>query len=631
MENQAEHLSSQNKANAEDLKKPAVMQDLAYGNILFEYYRGKPLKALNQILVAEKKGLLPNHQKSARLLSGVIYLDLGMLSYAQEIFSELLSEQALKNELLSRLEFYLGKLHYRQGDYYQAKIRLEKVVDVLNVSLKDESLIMLSNIAISKDEKETARNLLLQVSSHSKLAEFSRYNLGVSWLLEGDIASAKTFLTLKQGEDSDSDAGTSKDDRLVIKSLQDQANIALGYYFLTNKEHESARAQFSQVRLGSLQTNKALLGMGWSYLDSEQYRKALSHWIELSRKDVRDIAVQEVLLAIPYAYQKLDSQQEALNGYLFASASYHQQIQLIDKLLYQLEKGKLLENTVMKMLLTQGDDFSSESLNDNGIKDSHLFGDQFDYYLFELISEHQFNEGFRSYQKLGVLSDVLKYWEEQLPVFDEILKANKIRFNKKIPLVDSYLIEGAFDNFENKIVSLEADINDLKRNKKMYLLADSEELAIYKRITSLEDKLERIPSSMISDEQRMKTKRAQGVLQWQLESFKIGKIWSIEKQSRIIKDILFEINIKKQSLASARKKARGRFTGFQEKVVLGKNRLTGLRNKIETQITLQVERLKKQIIVMLNERKKTLDNFLLQSDLAIARLQGQAVSIPELD
>ena len=75
-----------NRQIKEDLKKPAVMQDLAYGNILYEYYRGKPLKALNEILIAEKKGLLPNHQQSARLLSGVIYLDLGMLTHAQKIF-----------------------------------------------------------------------------------------------------------------------------------------------------------------------------------------------------------------------------------------------------------------------------------------------------------------------------------------------------------------------------------------------------------------------------------------------------------------------------------------------------------------------------------------------------------------
>jgi Tfp pilus assembly protein PilF len=616
----------------EDLKKPAKMQDLAYGNILYEYYRGKPLKALNEILIAEKKGLLPNHQESARLLSGVIYLDLGMLSHAQKIFSELLSEESLKNELLARLEFYLGKLHYRQGDYSQAKIKLEKVVAVLNTTLKDEGLIMLSNIAISMDQKALARSWLMKISKNSKLAEFSRYNLGVSWLREGDLVNAKPFLSdIPLDRNSEQSEILADDEQLIIKSIKDKAKVALGYYYLAHKDYKNAREQFLRVRLDSLQTNKALLGIGWSYLETDQYNKALSHWMELSSRDVRDIAVQEVLLAVPYALQKLGSQQEALNAYLKASDSYQKQITLIDKLILQIEQGRLLESTVTRMLLIQDNDLSSENLNDDGIKDSNLFGDEFDYYLFELISEHQFNEGFRSYQKLGVLSGVLQYWEQQLPVFNEILKANKISFNKKIPLVDSYLTEGAFEKYENELLKLETDIADLKTNKRMSLLANKEQLAIYKRISSLMSKIQNIPSSMISDEQREQAKRAKGVLQWQLESFKVEKIWTIEKQAKAIRDIINEMNLRKTSLASARNKAGIRFSGFQEKVDEGTSQLVGLRDKIKFQITIQVDSLKTQIINLLNDRKKSLDYFLLQSDLAIARMHGQAVVIPELN
>ena len=79
--------------------------------------------------------------------------------------------------------------------------------------------------------------------------------------------------------------------------------------------------------------------MGWSYLGTGSYRKALSHWLELSQRDVRDIAVQEVLLAIPFAYQKLDSQQQALIAYSSASNSYQQQTELIDELLFEIEKN----------------------------------------------------------------------------------------------------------------------------------------------------------------------------------------------------------------------------------------------------------------------------------------------------
>ena len=105
----------------EDLKRPVYLQDLAYGEILFKYYRGDEISALTHILIAQKKNQLPNHANNAELLSGVIYLNLGMLSKAQDIFNHLLTEQDLKNELLKKLEFYLAKLHYKQRDILKQK------------------------------------------------------------------------------------------------------------------------------------------------------------------------------------------------------------------------------------------------------------------------------------------------------------------------------------------------------------------------------------------------------------------------------------------------------------------------------------------------------------------------------
>ncbi|MCF6193839.1 MAG: hypothetical protein L3J46_05855, partial [Kangiellaceae bacterium] len=105
----------------EDLKKPVYLQDLAYGEILYDYYRGEEITALTHILIAQKEDQLPNHANSAELLSGVIYLNLGMLAKAQGIFNRLLTEEDLKNELLAKLEFYLAKLHYKQRDFQDAQ------------------------------------------------------------------------------------------------------------------------------------------------------------------------------------------------------------------------------------------------------------------------------------------------------------------------------------------------------------------------------------------------------------------------------------------------------------------------------------------------------------------------------
>ncbi|WP_444994260.1 tetratricopeptide repeat protein [Aliikangiella sp. IMCC44359] len=601
----------------EDIKKPVIIEDLAYGNILFDYYRGEPIKALNGILVAEKKNGLPNHSQSARLLSGVIYLDLGMLTYAQRIFNELLTEEDLKTGLFSKIEFYLGKLHYRQGDFKQAEFRLSRIVDLLDIELKDECLIMLSNLALYLGDKEKARSWLGKISQDSQLASMSRFNLGILWLREKNLEQALLQLT---------NIHPSYTEDKVVKSLQDKANVALGYYHLSHKSFEKARLYLQQVRLTSPSSNKALLGMGWSYGEQGNFKKALAHWTELSKRDIRDIAVQEVLLAIPYAYQKLNSMQLSLDNYAAASDVFQQQIVLIDSLLLKIQQEDLIESFVSKIVSN-----APSLINDDGIQDSALFGDKYDYYLYELVSQHQFNEGFRSYQKLGKLSQILSYWESQLPAFSDILKANELRFEEKIPLVDRYLMEGSFVQYEQKLAELDEDIKQLKNNQKLHLLANSKQLKIHNRVQSMFDKLAIIPDELLTNDQRIKANRAKGVLQWQLEEGKTAKIWRLEKAANQIKVIIEEMRTRKVSLANARANAEIRFNGYQDKVDAATAQLLGLRDKIKVQIELQAEELKSQIIAVLNKRKATLDYYLLQSDLSVARLHEQAVKIPELD
>ncbi|TQV84543.1 tetratricopeptide repeat protein [Aliikangiella coralliicola] len=610
----------------EDLKKPVILEDLAYGNILFEYYRGNTIEALNAILVANERQQLPNHRQSAQLLSGVIYLDLGMLTHAQKIFNDLLSEQDLKTELLAKLEFYLGKLHYRQGDFTQAQYRLKRVVDALEASLKDECLIMLSNMALHADEKEQAKSWLAGISQDSSMAAFSRFNLGILWLREANLVEAEKFLN---------NIHPSYTEDKVIRSLQDKAKVALGYFYLSQKDYQKARINLRKVRLSSPSSNSALLGIGWSYLESGSYRMALSHWLELSKRDVRDTAVQEALLAVPFAYQKLDSMQLSLDNYLHASDVFQQQMDLIDELTQKVEQGDLIDRFIDKIVLAQMNDNdlfgNNKDIRDQGIQDSKLFGDKYDYYLFELISQHRFNENFRSYQKLGKLANLLRHWEEQLPIFDEILKANTLRFEEKIPLVERYLTEGAFDKYQQALAQLESDIQALKNNEKLHLLADASELRTHARISRLMEKVARIPDDMLTPEKRLKAKRAQGVFQWQLESGKVGKIWLLEKEAKQIKRILAEIQSRKGGLERARASAKVRFSGYQEKVDVGKNQLLGLRDKIQLHIRIQAAELKSQILAVLAKRRTTIDHYLLQSDLSVARLHEKAVVIPEID
>ncbi len=601
----------------EDLKKPTYLQDLAYGQILFDYYRGDEITTLTHILIAQKKQQLPTHANSAELLSGVIYLNLGMLAKAQGIFNRLLTEEDLKNELLAKIEFYLAKLHYKQRDYQEAYRRLSRVYQVLEVKFKDESLIMLSNIELHNKNLAAARDWLAQISNDSELLAYSRYNLGILWLRDDNLQQALPFLTQVYLTFKPTD---------VQRSLQDKAKVALGFYYLKAKQLEQAREQFLSVRLGSQYTNKALLGVGWTYIEKGDYSKALSHWLELRNKDVRDIAVQEALLAIPFAYQKLKAMTPALEKYLEASEQYQQQIDLISSIETQIIDGDLIENLVSKLIKNQPLESGDET-----VEDSVLFGDEFDYYIYELLAQNRFNEGFRSYQKLGRLALMLDHWEEQLPMFSEMLQANQLRFDERIPIIDSYLNTGNLAKYKQTLSLILEDLDFINRSEKLYLLATPEQTLLHQRIVRVENNISNIPFEMLTDDQQIMARRARGVLLWEFEQSKTEKIWTLKKSSIELKKQIAEMDSRALTLAFAREHALTRFVGYQSLIDEGSQKLHDLKRRIKRQIDIQADFIKKQILAVLKRRKATLDHFLLQSDLSVARLHEQAVEIPEIE
>ncbi len=614
----------------EDLKKPIVLQDLAYGNILFEYYRGNILDALNAILVAQKRGLLTHHSQSARLLSGVIYLDLGMIARAKNIFDELLTEDDLKSELLSQLEFYLGKIHYRQSDYQEATFRLKRSVDFVEPDLKDDACIMLSNMALYRKDLESARQWLSLVRQDTRLVFFTRYNLGISFLREENIQQAAPLLNDiygLTGEEDKRDYEKSIEKQYekdkTINSLQDKARVALAYYYLSNKNYTTAREHFLKIRLSSLHSNKALLGMGWSYLNEGAYNKALSYWLELQKRDIRDIAVQESLLAVPFAYQKLSSMQSALDNYLLAAEKFQQQISFINQIMLEIDQSELIEKFIKKIT------DANAKFDEITVQDSQLLDDKFDYYLFELISQHQFNEKFKNYQKLGKLSTILSYWKEQLPLFDSILQTNQQRFEERIPKTESYLAEGSILKYKRELIDIKLNMLAVEYNQKLHVLANEQELKIISRINRVLKSLAKIPADKITNEQKLKINRAQGIMRWHMERNRPERLWDIKRQAVLIEEMLEEASVRKQALFNAREIAEGRFAGFKEGVSEGTQKLLALRNKIDLQAKNQEGELKALIKTVLARRRSVLENFLLQADLSVARMHEKSFSIKE--
>jgi hypothetical protein len=69
-----------------------VVQDLAYGEVLFEFFQEDYFSALTRLLAAQERGELKHHGAEAELMLGGLYLSYGQHQLAGEIFERVLEQ-----------------------------------------------------------------------------------------------------------------------------------------------------------------------------------------------------------------------------------------------------------------------------------------------------------------------------------------------------------------------------------------------------------------------------------------------------------------------------------------------------------------------------------------------------------
>ena len=100
------------------------MQDLHYGDVLFQTFIGEDFEALTRLEAYSQWNRMPHHRGEADLLAGGLYLQLGMHNEAGRRFESLLGPE-IPASVKARAWFYLAKVWYARGYY-------DRTVDSLN-------------------------------------------------------------------------------------------------------------------------------------------------------------------------------------------------------------------------------------------------------------------------------------------------------------------------------------------------------------------------------------------------------------------------------------------------------------------------------------------------------------------
>jgi len=419
-----------------------LIQNPRIKEAVFDLHQGNYFTGINRLISLRSYGNLNEEEELTELLLGTFYLAYGMPTESTEIYLNLL-DNGTNTITQEQLWFHVAKTQYQRADYAAAEKSLSHIKGNLGSELGEQQILLQTLLMMRKNKYSKAVDLLQQINSSSEYSVYAYYNLAVSLAKVGrNEDSIKTFEII-------SDIGGSNDSEM--SALKDKSNVALGYIYLNRQEPKKAKYYMQQVLLKSPLSNKALLGLGWSYSGLNEHRKSLVTWFELIKRSNIDSSVMEAYLAIPYAYGKLKAMGQSLQGYETAIVKFRKTQSRIDKLITSINRGNLLTPVLnqpngksldLKKLIISIPDKSNRQQ------------------LMYIFASNEFQEAFKSYKELRFLSKRLLSWETTIEKFRGISTTFREAYMDRI-LQQQAQTDKTLDELEDYIKTIA--INSLQR------------------------------------------------------------------------------------------------------------------------------------------------------------------------
>jgi tetratricopeptide (TPR) repeat protein len=593
-----------------DEPAPIIVAEPHYGEILFYFYQEDYFPAIVRLLAAQEQGQLEQHAGQAELLKGGLYLSYGHHLEAAEIFERLLADN-VNPEIRDRTWFFLAKIWRQRGYLDKAQHALDNIGGELPEHIQREATMLQAQLLIDGGEYDRAIALLEGWKGKTEWSRYAQFNLGVALVRSGRMDEASKILE----ELGDIDPWNEE-----LTSLRDKANLALGYALLQSGKPHAAKMPLQRVRLEGPFSNKALLGVGWADAELERYQRALVPWMELQGRDLLDPAVQESMLAIPYALAQLDSISQAADHYLNAVEAFYEESNRINSTISHIESGRFFDEFVAdEPLDSTGWYWRMEAIPE---------GPQARY-LFHLLATHEFQEGLKNYRDLNYLWNNLDRWQQSVEVYANMLETRRLAYDERLPRAQDALSRADIDGMVQRKLEYDALLNDIEQSGDWLALATEREFEMWGEITSLEKTPALSADIPEADEVRDKIKLLKGVLQWGLEKDFGDRLWRIRRDLRETGEALVETQRARRQIDDSMQNQPLEFMAFDDRVYGLEPRIEAMKMRIGDAMAEQRAFLQAIAVGELQAQKQRLDTYTIQARFALAAIYDRASTVTE--
>jgi tetratricopeptide (TPR) repeat protein len=586
---------------------PAVkVQDLHYGDVLFQFYQHEHFDALVRLAAYREQGRLTAHARDAELLRGGLYLSLGQHREARRIFEDLLADRATPPAVRDQAWFWLGKVLYASGLYADSERALRAVSGALPGTLEPERRMLLAQGLMYRERFDEAIAALEGWTGAPEWTAYAQFNLGVALVRAGREQQGLQLLDA---------VGQLVTENAELVALRDKANVAIGYAHLQGGRPAAARLALDRVQLAGSQSSKALLGAGWADAAEGGFQRALVPWLELHERAVQDGAVQESFLAVPYAYAELGAIGQAVDYYEQAIASYDAERVRIDESIAAIREGRLLQAA----LATQGDGRQGWFAQLVDVPDSPESR-----YLYHLMAGHEFQEGLKSYRALDAMSDNLSRWQDSLGAFDDMVATREQALTARLPAAESRLAAVDVGVLNRRRDGLRAEFEAAVVARDVTALATEREREWLALLDAVDAELAAHPGDAALDDAREKARLARGVLMWRLDEAWKMRRWQTGRSMRELDAAVYDARTRQTGSARARQGAPERNAVLRRRVVAVSPRVAALAARVESAKAAQELYLAGIAIDELESQRRRLDEYSVQARYAVATIYDRA-------
>ncbi len=591
------------------------LRDLHFGEALYFAEQGYYFDAVERLdaELAQHYGLdepeldpLDYHIGEARFFVGDFELSYRMHHKAGRAIRAVL-EGNVDPEVRNEAAYRLARIHFQKGQMRDALAALERIDGRLPPGLKGEIEFLEANVYLAMGRPSAAIETLRPLQGADALKGFSAYNLGVAFLRDGQRREALQQLD-RAGQVSAEDPST--------RAIRDKANLTLGTLLLDEGEFHEASAPLERVRLEGPFSNQALLSSGWAAMSASQADRAVVPWSILAERETTDAAVQEALLALPYAYGQLGVHGRAAVLYGRALDTFEHELHKLDASIRSIREGKFLEALVRE-----------EIHQDKNwvVRLRSLPETPETFYLTELLASHDFQTALQNYLDLEELRRKLLTWQGSFDAFDDMIDGRRAYYEPLLPGVDQQFreLDSRMRVRLEQYELLARRLQEMLSMPRPEFLATTEERVMGARLQWFGEQLAEVEGDP-ADSVRERIARLQGVLTWLLRTEYDERLNRFDRHLRELQTSVDALKAQYEAFVRVRQAAVHSYTGYERPIGRLRTRVREALARVDLLMARQGHMLERVAIRELEGRQKRLEGYQNQARYALANSYDRA-------